>query len=333
MEYPDAGASGRRARRRVLRSLAVGAASLALPLRAQSPAKLPVVGFLASGGPDTQTSLRRKLAELGWIDGRTVVIELRAAYGNPELMPAFARELVSLKVDVLCASGPPGVRAAVAATRTIPIVAFDLETDPVAAGLVASLARPGGNVTGLFLDIPGVAGKWLELILQAAPGRVPIGLLWDATTGEWQLKAARDAARRMGLELRVVEMRRGDDIEPGIRASVASGTRAMAMLSSPTISGRSKDIAVLAQALRLPAVSPFRAFAQSGGLMSYGPDLDDFRAQMAPYVDRLLKGARAGDMPIQQPARYEFVVNAATAKALGLALPQALMLRADRVIG
>ncbi len=236
------------------------------------------------------------------------------------------------KVDVLYATGPAAVRAAHNATRAIPIVALDLETDPVASGLVRSLGRPGGNVTGLFLDLPSLAGKWLELLGEAAPGRKRVGVLWDSTTGTAQPTAARFAAQRLGVELQILEIRAADGTRPGASWCTRWEKRAIMMLSSPLISGNSKRIAEFTTQNRLPGIAPFRVFAEAGGLLSYGPDLLAFRRISATYVDKILKGAKAAELPIQQPTTFQFVVNQNTAKALGLTIPQSLLLRADVVI-
>jgi len=241
-------------------------------------------------------------------------------------------QLVRLDVDVIYATGPAGVKAAHEATQRIPIVALDLETDPVASGLVRSLGRPGGNVTGLFLDQPALAGKWLELLTEILPGRRRIVALWDVATGAPQLAAARTAAKRFGVDLRTVEFSTRDELDQKLRQAPDGGTQAIVMLTSPIVSVNSALIAEWTRQNRMPAISPFRAFAEGGGLLSYGPDLVAFRRISAAYVDKILKGANVAELPVQQPTLFQLVVNQKTAKALGIAIPQSLLLRADEVI-
>jgi putative tryptophan/tyrosine transport system substrate-binding protein len=299
---------------------------------AQQPRRTSVVGMLALAGADSFAQLRDAMRDLGYVEGRNVVFERRPAGGNPALLPGLAAELVRLNVDVLYATGPAAVRAARDATSTIPIVAFDLETDPVGAGLVRSLNRPGGNLTGLFLDLPDLAGKWLELLREAAPKRRVVGVLWDATSGTAQVAAARSAAQRFDLQLEVIELRGADDLDRALARAPDARVQALVVLSSPLTSGHSRRIAEFALTRKLPAISPFRAFADAGGLLSYGPDLVAFRRFSAAYVDRILNGADPAVLPIQQPTTFQFVVNARTARTLGIAVPQSLLLRADEVI-
>jgi putative ABC transport system substrate-binding protein len=209
---------------------------------------------------------------------------------------------------------------------------LDLESDPVENGWVRSLARPAGNITGLFLDFPDLAGKWLELLLAAAPGRNRVGVLWDSTTGSAQLAAARSAAQRFKIDLQVLEIRHSDDIEGALRRGMGAGSTALVALSSPLVSGSSKSIAEFATQNRLPAISAFREFAESGGVLSYGPNLREFYLRAAFFVDKILRGAKAADLPIEQPTKFELLINLKTAKALGLTIPQSLLLRADEVI-
>ena len=318
-------------RRRFLEAIAGGLVATA-GVRAQPAGKIPVVGFLTLAGAESLALFQDAMLELGYVEGRNLVIERRSSAGKAEALPALAAEFVNRKVDVLYATGPVAVKAAHNATSVIPIVALDLESDPVASGLVRSLGRPGGNVTGLFLDLPSLAGKWLELLGEAAPGRKRIGVLWDSTTGTAQLAAARTAAQRLNVELQILEIRAADDLDQAFRGALDGKTRAIMMLSSPLMSGNSKRIAEFTTSNRLPGISPFRVFAEAGGLLSYGPDLMAFRRLSATYVDKILKGAKAAELPIQQPTTFQFVVNQKTAKILGLTLPQSLLLRADEVI-
>ena len=294
--------------------------------------RLPVVGFLALLGVNTQRQMRDTLRELGYTEGRNIVIREKSANGAPERLPELAAELVRINVDVIVATGPQAVRAAKGATQRIPIVAFDLETDPVQSGLVQSLAEPRGNITGFFLDLPDLAGKWLELLQSAAPTSRPVGVLWDSTSGDWQLKAAQSSARRFGLELYTIAVHSSEELGTALQKAVGAGVKAMVMLSSPITSVGSERMAEFTHRNLLPAISPFRAFADRGGLMSYGPDLLDFARRATTYVDKILKGAKPDELPIQQPTKFELVINLRTAKAIGLAIPQPLLLRANEVI-
>jgi ABC-type uncharacterized transport system substrate-binding protein len=298
--------------------------------------RVPVVGFLHTGfglRNATLDGVRQGLRELGYVEGRTIAIEVRGAGGKPETFPALVADLLGQKVDVLLTSGPAALRAARDATSMVPIVALDLETDPEASGYAGSLARPGGNITGLFLDQPGLTGKWLEMIRAVAPGNRRIAVLWDPHTGPWQLAAAKAAAERLGMELHVVEVRDADALEQALSAGVKSGSRALLMLSSPlfdTLGAR--RVAEFTLKHRLPAISLFKRFPASGGLMSYGPDQVAYVRRLAAYLDRILKGAKPADLPIEQPTTFLLVINLKTAKALGLTIPQSLLLRADQVI-
>jgi putative ABC transport system substrate-binding protein len=301
-------------------------------VRAQPGGRIPVVGFLSLSGPDSLAQFRDAMREFGYVEGRTVTIERRSSDGRTDELPRLAAELVQRNVDVIYATGPAALRAAKAATTKIPIVALDLETDPVTTGIVRSLGRPGGNVTGLFLDQPILAGKWLELLMEAAPGRRRVGLLWDVTTGDSQLKAAQAAAQRLGAVLHVFEIRTGADLDPALHNALARNVQSIMMLSSPIVSPNSKHLAQFTMKNRLPGISPFRAFAEGGGLLSYGPDLVAFRRFSATYVDKILKGGKPAELPIQQPTNFEFVVNQKTARELGLDIPPSMLVRADEVI-
>jgi putative tryptophan/tyrosine transport system substrate-binding protein len=325
-------------RRTFIGGVACGILVGPLAVEAQQPRKMPVVGVLLATalttGMNVQTiaALRNGLRDLGHVEGQDIVLELRSAGGKPEALGGLAEELVQLNAAVICAFGPAAVRAASAATRTIPIVALDLETDPVQAGWAQSLAHPGRNITGLFLNLSTLTGKWLELLRAAIPAIHRIALLWDSTTGVGQLTAMKVAAQSVGIDLEILEIRSTDDVNAALRAVVSGGSKAMAMLSSPIVRNSSKQIAEFTAKNRLPAISRFRPFADFGGLMFYGPDLQDFFGRCAIYIDKILKGAKPGDLPIEQPIKFEFVINMKTAKALGLSIPQSLLLRADEVI-
>lgn len=273
-----------------------------------------------------------RMRELGYVDGKNIVFEIRSAEGKPQTLPAYAGELVRLDARVIVAVGPVAVRAARDATRAIPIVALDLESDPVEAGFVSSLARPGGNVTGLFLNFPELAAKWLDLLREAAPAVRRVGVLWDSTTGTSQLAAVKRSAARFAIEPVVVELRSTEELDAAFKNATSAGVTGVVMLSSPIISVKSNEIAAFTIKNRLAGISPFRQFADAGGLLAYGPNLRDFYRRVPSYVDKILKGASPSDLPVEQPTTFDLVVNARTAKALGLVLPNALVARANEVI-
>ncbi len=304
---------------------------------AQPARKIPVIGYLHPGFPPPATNpsmagLREGLRELGYVDGETIRIETRWGLGKPATLPGFAQELVRLKVDALVAVGPPSVMAAKGATDTLPILALDLETDPAASGLVTNLARPNGNVTGLFLDLPSLTGKWLHLIREVVPGMKRVAVLWDVNTGPYQVRPLTAAAKAVGIDLDFLEFRASSEIEAAIGASLKKKPQALLQLGSPLINQGAPRIADLLAKNRLPGISPFRAFADSGGLMSYGPNLPILYRRMAPYISRILKGAKPADLPVEQPTHYELLLNRKTATALKLTLSQSMLLRADEVI-
>ena len=287
----------------------------------------------AGPSPHTVVALKEGLAEHGYVEGRNLVIEYRHPRKATERVEDLAAELVRLSVDVIHAAGPTALRAARATTTTIPIVAHDFETDPVASGLIASYARPGGNVTGTFLDLPEVAGKWLELLRQVVPKLARVAILWDPTSGDAQLRVVEGAARALRLAVQVLEARDRGEIEARFRAAVEARAGGVVVLSSPLFSGGgSKHLAELAVRHRLPSVSLFQIYAEAGGLLAYGPDNLALYRQEGRFIGKILAGARPADLPIERPARFELLVNMKTAKRLGVTVPSEVMLRADRVI-
>jgi putative ABC transport system substrate-binding protein len=311
---------------------------LAAPLAAegQQVGKGSVIGFLHPGVPDPVVpaivALRQGLQALGYIEGQNIRLEYRWAGGRLETLPGLAADLVRLNVDVIYAIGPQAIRVARGASRTIAIVGTDLEGDPVESGFVASYARPGGNITGLFLDLPGLTGKWLQLVREVAPATRHVAALWDATTGPHQLRALTVAAKAAAMELQVLEVRRPAEYEDILKTAMRRRPHALIQLSSPLIRQASRRVAEFTVENRLPAISMFVEFAESGGLMTYGPDLPLFFSRGASLVDKILKGAKPGDLPIELPTKFELVINLKTAKALGLTIPPSLLLRADQVI-
>lgn len=274
---------------------------------------------------------RRTLSERGWIEGKNVAFEYRDGAGDPTRLAEPAAELVQLKVDVLFAVGPPAVRAAYAATRDIPIVALDLETDPVASGYAESYSHPRGNLTGLFLDAPKLAGKWLQLLKTIVPRLSRVVVLWDPTEGSVQLDAARNAAPALGIRLQVLKIHTPEEIT---KAPSAFDGRAQSMivLSSPMMWYQSARLAQLAKKHRLPATSMFVPFADAGGLLAYGPELAATVEQCAVLVAKVLGGAKPVDLPIEGPSKFEFVFNLKTAGDLHLAVPDTVVLTATRLI-
>jgi putative tryptophan/tyrosine transport system substrate-binding protein len=310
--------------------------ALAQEAKPQSSKKIPVVGLLHPGLPDptfpSVAALRQGLRALGYIEGQSISLEIRWAEGKVEALPRLAADLVRLNVDIIYATGPQAMRAAMGASRTVPIVGDNLEDDPVESGFAASLGRPGGNVTGLFLNLPDLTGKWLQLIKEVVPATRQVAVLWDATTSPLQLRAVQRAAQSATVELRVIEVRRPTEYTDVLKATMKDRPHALVQLSSPLIRQASPLVAEFTLKNKLPAISMFRLFAEAGGLMSYGPDLPVFFGRSASYVDKILKGAKPGDLPIEQPAKFELVINLKTAKALGLTIPQSVLLRADQII-
>jgi putative tryptophan/tyrosine transport system substrate-binding protein len=302
---------------------------------ARQAVKVPMVGILhdrPAGRSAIIEGVQGALRKLGYVDGQTINFEVRFAGGRRQDLASLARDLVQRKVDVVFAVGPAALNAAKDAMGTIPIVGIALEIDPVAAGYARSVAQPGGNVTGLFLDQPARAGKWLQLIREMVPGSNRIALLRDPTTGPWQLAAAKAIGHELGIELQIHEAQYATDFDEVFRAVAQGRSQALVQLTSPAIDLHARRIAELTLKQRLPAISPFRAFATGGGLMSYGPDQTAIYPRLASYIDKIVKGAKPGDLPIEEPEKFDLIINLKTAKALGLTIPPSLLARADQVI-
>jgi putative ABC transport system substrate-binding protein len=307
---------------------------------AQQAAKAPRIGYLAgnlAASPQPHEAFRQGLRDLGYVEGRNVVIEYRNAEGKLERFPALAAELVALKVDVIFAGG--GTRSALAAkqaTRTVPIV-FAAVADPVTSGLVTSLARPGGNVTGLSLLAPELVGKCLEQLKKAVPGvsRVAVlrepGALGERTEKDI-LKEAEVAARALGLRLQFVEARGPADFDRAFSDMTRARAGALTVLPSTMFIGERRRLVDLAAKNRLPAVYFIREFVDAGGLMAYGANFADVFRRAATYVDKILKGTKPGDLPVEQPTKFELVINLKAAKTLGLTIPQSMLARADHIV-
>jgi putative tryptophan/tyrosine transport system substrate-binding protein len=301
----------------------------------QAAGKLPTIGLLGANTPSAASqwvaAFVQRLRELDWIEGRTVAIEYRWAEGRSERFAEIAAEFVRLKVDVIVTWGTASVVAAMQVTSVIPIV-FASAGDPVGTGLVASLARPGGNVTGLSNQAADVAGKRLELLREVVPGlRLAILANIGSPIGVLQMREAQAAARTLGLEFAALEIRRAQDIAPAFEA-LKGRANALYVVSEPLVSTHRVRINTLALAARLPTMHDYREYVEAGGLMSYGPNFRDLFRRSADYVDKILRGTKPGDIPVEQPTKFDLVVNITTAKALGLAMPDKVLATADEVI-
>jgi putative ABC transport system substrate-binding protein len=320
-------------RRRFLAALACVATALPRLAQAQREARIYRIGFLSPTTPDAG-NLPQLLAELGYVPGRNAEFVQRFASGNPERLPALAAELVANKVDVIVATAPPAIRAALGATKTIPIVMAFSGDDPVASGFAQSLARPGGNVTGVTTIAHDFAPKWIELMREAVPTakRIAVLRMQGAYAHDDQIAAMRNVAAGHGIVLQVVDVRDPNDYGSAFAAMTKERADALVIMSSPELNQQRKRLAELALAHRLPSIFQFRDYVVAGGLMSYGPDLSDLLRRSVTYVDRILKGADPAQMPIQQPTKFRLAINSRTAAALGLELPKSLLLRADEQI-
>jgi putative tryptophan/tyrosine transport system substrate-binding protein len=322
-------------RRRDFITLLGGAASWSLAARAQQTGNVLKIGLLWPGAsapvPPRMDAFRQGLRESGLVEGRDVVIELRYAEGGLQQLPELAAELIRLKVDVFQASGDLAPRVAQQATATIPIVAFS--DDILGAGLIASLSRPGGNMTGLTILSPELSAKRLELLRELLPGRISrVAALWDPTTGTSQVTLTESAARSLNIKLQMLEVRRGDDLAGVFELAKKEQAEALNVFSSPFLASLYREIIDLAGKHRLPAIYQWKEHAEAGGLVSYGPSLVGLWRQTATIVAKVLRGAKPADLPVEQPTKFELVINLKTAKALGLEVPWFLQQRADEVI-
>ena len=314
------------------------AAGLTVPLagEAQAPVKVPRIGFLSllslTADPRLEAFLQG-LRELGYVDGQTVAIEFRFAEGKPERLPALAAELARLKVDVIVTTAPASTEAAKRATSTIPIV-FAVSGDPVAVGLVASVARPGGNITGLASIAPEVVGKQLELLKEVAPKISRVAILQNPSNPGHPvvLRQAETAARVLGVQLHTAQARTPPEIDAAFAAMRGQHVDGVLVVRDALVLAQRRQIAALAAKSRLPAVYGFRENAEAGGLMAYGANVPLMYRRAATYVDKILKGAKPADLPVEQPTKFELIINLKTARALGLTIPKSLLQRADEVI-
>ena len=304
---------------------------------AQPSASMPRVGFFRPAPPSPEVArileaFKQGLREQGYVEGQNVVVEVRFPTTTADRLSDIATELVRLKPNAIFAAASSGIDAVRNATTTIPVVALDLETDPLASGIVASLDRPGGNVTGIFLDFPELGGKWLELVKEVAPKVSRVAVLWDPATGRVPLKGAEAAAPSLRLQLQVLEARGPSDFEAVFRSAIRARAGAVVTLSSPVFNTYRRQLVGLAAKHRLPTIMPFPLFADDGGLIAYGPDLVELYRQGGVMVGKILKGAKSRDLPVERPNRFVLVVNKKTAKTLGITIPHSILIRADRLI-
>jgi ABC-type uncharacterized transport system substrate-binding protein len=315
----------------------LGGAAVAWPLGAHAQqTKSRKVGLLH---PGESTVVNMRVAAIheglnGPDNQRDMSFEIvvRLANGDVSRLPALAMDLVNDRVDAILAAAPPAVQAAAGATTSIPVIAIDLESDPVASGFLRSLARPGGNVTGVFLDFPDFSAKCLQLLMESVPTLSSVGLVWDPTTGSLQLKAVQEAAQGLGITAQVFEARRAADIADAFYTLDRSRIQGVLLLSSPLIAGNPQLIADLAIRRNLPTISLFPEIARAGGLLGYGPDIQDLFRQVGTMARKVLQGTKVADLPAERPTRFQLVTNLKTAKVLGLTVPETLLARADEVI-
>ena len=296
---------------------------------------IPRIGLLDNSNNPTQNeALEKSLRDLGLVDGRTITIERRSSGGEPTRLPRMADELVRLKVALILAPDPPSATAARAATKTIPIV-MRVSNDPVELGFIKSFAHPGGNITGVYSAADELTGKRLELLREALPGLTRVAVLWDSELerSKYWYRETQKAANALGLQLQSVEIHGvKPDFDAAVRAAVKGKAQALITLRNPRIVAGRRTLASLTSHYRLPSMFDEQAFVEAGGLMSYGADLRELHSHLATYVDKILKGAHPGDLPVEQPTKFELVINAKTAKSLGVTIPKAFLFRADRMI-
>jgi putative ABC transport system substrate-binding protein len=321
-------------RRTFLGVIAGGLLAAPLAAEAQPTAKIPRIGVLGVTAfpPSLEPAFRQGLGQFGYTEGRNVVIDQRHAEGRPERLSQLAADLVRLNVDVIFARGAGALSAAKQATRLIPTVAVDLESDPVAMGFVRNLAKPGGNITGVFLDLPELSGKQLQLVKEVIRPVSRVAILGDPKLNGPQFQATEVAAKALAIEAQLLEVRASGDFRGAFEAARTGRANAVLLLSSPLVFTQRADITALAVERGLPAVSMFVEFAEAGGLMAYGPSLREAFWRAGAYAGRILQGAKPGELPVERPTKFELIVNLKTAKTLGLTIPQSVLGRADQVI-
>ena len=312
--------------------------ALCFPAQAQQTAGIPRIGILIAATASSDSArieaFRQRLRELGYVEGKNIVIEYRYAEGKLERLPDLAAELVRLKVDVIVTGGSVASLTAKKASATIPIV-FGSHADPVGTGLVSSLAQPGGNITGLSTMAPDLDGKRLELLKEAFPKIARVAFLWQSGGGVREnlpLTDMKAAAKALGVKLHSREVRGLDDFDSAFARAKSEGAQALIMTSGALFNTQQRQVLDFAAKSRLPAMYPTSEWVEAGGLMSYAPSYTDSWRRAADYVDKILKGAKPADLPIEQPKKFEFIINLKTAKKIGLTIPQSVLYHADRVI-
>jgi putative ABC transport system substrate-binding protein len=323
-------------RRREFIALLGGAAAWPLAARAQQPSKTARIGVLypglTSALPSRVLGFREVLQAAGYRESENLELILRSANSDPRRIAPLAMELAEHKVDVIVAVSPAAVHAALAASATIPIIALDVESDPIASGFINSLSRPGGQVTGVFFDFPEFCKKWLELLKEAIPRLTSVAVLWDPATGPVQMKGVENAASRLNVKLEILEVRDAANLDDSILAASRKGVDAILMLSAPVFGSNPQHIAGLTLGAQLPAVTLFPDFARAGGLMAYGVDPVNIWRQGAALAIKVLRGGKPAELPAELPTKFELVINLKTAKSLGIVFPTSILLRADEVI-
>jgi putative ABC transport system substrate-binding protein len=304
-----------------------------LAAEAQTAANKPRIGMLGGNpiAPALYETFKQGLGQVGFTERQVVIVQQHAG-GVPSRVPARAADLIRDKVDVILARGPVALAAAVEASKTIPIVALDLESDPIALGYAKTLARPGGNVTGVFLDLPELSAKQLQLFQEIVPGLSRAALVGDPIGNAAQFRVAEHTAETLGVKVRAFEGRTAAELDAAMEAARRNGAGAVIIFSSPIVFDQRARIAVLGREKRLPTVSLFTEFAEAGGLLTYGPSIRESSRRAGVLVGKILNGAKPAELPIERPEKFELVVNLKTAKALGLTIPPSLLQRADQVI-
>jgi putative ABC transport system substrate-binding protein len=290
------------------------------------------IGYLGIASGPLADLFLAGMREGAYFEGQNLQVERREYQGNIPRLAEYAAELVRLKVDAIFATGPGPVRAVAKATRDIPLIAIDLESDPLEAGWATSLAHPGGNITGVFQDLPQLVGKWFDFVGSVVSKISRVAVLWDPATGTAQLHALSAAAKSLGVEVEVLEVRLPEDFEVRFSAIAQNRPNALFQLSSPLIFLQSKQTAEFALKNHIPAISLFSAFAEAGGLISYGPDAGDLYRRCGVYAAKVLRGAKPAELPIERPTRFILAINLDFAKVLGLTMPTSLLVQADEVI-
>jgi putative ABC transport system substrate-binding protein len=323
-------------RRREFITLLGGAAAWPLAAWAQQARNNRKLGVLHPGQAaavnSRLTAIREGLNDGGHQRDSGIELVTRLADGDLSRLPALAENLVNTRVDAILAAAPPAVQAASGATKSIPVIALDLESDPVASGFIASLAHPGGNVTGVFLDFPEFSAKCLQMLIETLPTLASLAVLWDPTTGSLQLKSVEAAAQGFGVSVKVFEARRVADIAEAFYSLERSRVQGVLILSSPLFGGNPQMIADLAVRRTVPTISLFPDIAREGGLLAYGPEIEALYRQAAGMARKVLDGARVAELPAERPTRFQLVANLRTAKLFGITLPPSILLRADEVI-